>query len=559
MFKKATVLIIIVIFIMGIFIYAETQLYLTQEEKDYIARTDVIKAVTIDGVAPIQYVDSKGEIRGISRRVLEEISDMTGLKFEYKLCNSVEEVYANADDSDIFFGVANHYAPIEMPLSQPFLETKTILYINSALDPNKLDDKIYAAVRGRVNSEEIAEENSVYFDTRKESLDAVERGKADYGYGNAYSVIFYMLKNGYKNIITIPKAKESMEYCIGFLKENDILLSIINKSIDAIDKNKMHALILDETSRIDRKITLSMIIDVYGKKIFVAVFLVMGILLLSVILNIRSNNKLKIQNKRIKMLSQISNEYLYEYFVKSNHLELSEKYIQLFGARRQFNETTNMLKNILLDNDLDGNIPMIKLPLADGRVGTFKSVSLNIHDEKGKVDSIIGKLIDISEDEEEKRKLITKSRTDGLTGLYNAATTKELINEIIKNKNRDRTDVLIVIDCDNLKDINDTYGHLAGDRTLENIGRGLRLVFRQNDIIGRIGGDEFCVYMKNVPSIELVQSKCRQLNKVIQELNKDFYVSVSSGIALLKEKSTYEDLFEKADRALYKVKGKGRL
>ena len=302
-----------------------------------------------------------------------------------------------------------------------------------------------------------------------------------------------------------------------------------------------------------------MIIDVYGKKIFVAVFLVMGILLLSVIFNIRSNNKLKIQNKRLKMLSQISNEYLYEYFVKSNHLELSEKYIQLFGARRQFNETTNMLKNILLDNDLDGNIPMIKLPLADGRVGTFKSVSLNIHDEKGKVDSIIGKLIDISEDEEEKRKLITKSRTDGLTGLYNAATTKELINEIIKNKNRDRTDVLIVIDCDNLKDINDTYGHLAGDRTLENIGRGLRLVFRQNDIIGRIGGDEFCVYMKNVPSIELVQSKCRQLNKVIQELNKDFYVSVSSGIALLKEKSTYEDLFEKADRALYKVKGKGRL
>ena len=61
-----------------------------------------------------------------------------------------------------------------------------------------------------------------------------------------------MLKNGYKNIITIPKAKESMEYCIGF-EENDILLSIINKSIDAIDKNKMHALILDETSRIDKK------------------------------------------------------------------------------------------------------------------------------------------------------------------------------------------------------------------------------------------------------------------------------------------------------------------
>ncbi len=398
----------------------------------------------------------------------------------------------------------------------------------------------------------------IYFDTREESLDAVEKGKADYGYGNAYSVMFYMSRNGYKNIITIPRKKELREYCMGVLGNNEVLLSIINKSIDEIDEDEMQALILDETLHIDRKITFSMIMDVYGKKIFGAIFLTMSILLFGVIFSVRSNKRLRIQNKKNEMLSQVSNEYLYEYFVKSNYLELSKKYTQLFGTQKRLKEASNILKNALLNNNLDGNIPVIKLPLANGEVGTFKSVGLNIHDEKEKLDFIIGKLIDVGEEVKEKEELITKSRLDGLTGLYNAVTTRGFINERIRNTDKNKTDALIIIDCDNLKYINDTYGHLAGDQVLRNISMGLKLTFRQNDIIGRVGGDEFCVYMKNVPSINLVRLKCQQLNILIQEINKDFYVSVSSGMALLKKENTYEELFGKADKALYGNKKKAK-
>lgn len=551
-FKKVILTIIGLFLIMRTAMPVEAEWSLTQEEKAYIARGTVIKAVSLDGIAPIQYTDANGEVRGISKRVLEKISDMTGLIFEYKLYDSLDEAFKS--DSDIFFGIPNNYAPTDMLLSRPYLKSETILYINSSLDSEQLDDKIYAAVKGSALPEGIKEENAIYFDTREESLDAVETRQADYGYGNAYSVAFYTLQNGYKNIVTIPKGKESREYCIGFLDDNEILLSIINKSISAIDENQMQNLILDVTSHIDRKITFSMIMDAYGKKIFIVIFAVMSILLFSVISNVRVNNKLRMQNRRYEVLSHISNEYLYEYFVKLNHLELSEKCIQLFGTHETFNEATSILKDILSNNNIDGQTSMIKLPLANSKMGVFKVINSSIYDNQGILDSIIGKLIDISEEAAEKEKLIIKSQVDGLTGLYNAITTKEFIVERIKNKDKHKIDAFILMDCDKFKDINDTFGHLIGNQILEHIGKSLKLSFRNTDIIGRIGGDEFCVYIKDIPSVDFVQEKCQQTSIIIQKTIEDLYVSVSIGIALVNEEKSYEDLFKKADDALYQAK-----
>lgn len=555
MFKKIILIIVIIFNIIKVPAFAETQLHLTQEERDYIAKAGIIKAVSVDGVAPLHYTNSNGEIKGIAISMLEEIADMTGLVFEYELYNSTTETFESG--ADILFSLPVQYTPSGMMVSKTYLESEAILYINSSLDSNKLEDKRYAALIGGSLPEGIKEENVIYYGTREESLNAVEAGQADYGYGNAYSVAFYMLQNGYKNIVTIPKGREFREYRMGFPKDDEILLSIINKAIDVIDENKMQTLILDVASRIDRKITFSMIMDTYGGLIFGIIFLIISILLFSVISNVRSNKRFKTQNKTNEMLSQISNEYLYKYIIKSDYLELSKKYTQLFGTPEQLKEASNIFKNALLENNLDGNISEIKLPLAYGEIGIFKTIGLNMYDEKGKLDFIVGKMIDISEEVREKRRLVTKSQIDGLTGLYNASTVKKLINESIRIKGKHEIDVLIAIDCDKFKYINDTYGHLTGDLVLKNVSEGLKITFRQDDIIGRIGGDEFCVYMKNIPLIDLVQSKCQQLNRAIQEINRGFHISVSCGIVFLKEESTYEELFAKADKALYEAKSKG--
>jgi hypothetical protein len=72
MLKKTTSIIIIISVVMGTFIYSEAQLHLTQEERNYIAEAGVLRAISVNGAAPIQYTDTKGEIQGISKRVLPE-------------------------------------------------------------------------------------------------------------------------------------------------------------------------------------------------------------------------------------------------------------------------------------------------------------------------------------------------------------------------------------------------------------------------------------------------------------------------------------------------------
>jgi diguanylate cyclase (GGDEF)-like protein len=569
---KKYILILLTLFIINlntISIKASSNLYsndtnkkiliLTDEEKKYIFENPKVKAVSLSGSAPIQFIDANGNVQGISIRVLEEISHMTGLIFECELYDSYDEAIP-INEYDIVFGIPHHYANYlfdDMILSKPFLKSQTILYVNSSLDSNELDDKIYAAVEGSYLPEGIKEENSIYFYTREDSLNAVESGLADYGYGNAYSVAYYTLLNDYKNIVTIPKGKENREYCIGFLKKNDILISIINKSIDSIDNNVMNNLILDVTSHVDRKISLSMIIDTYTKEILIMIFIIISIISYSITFWIKTTSKLKIQNKRYETLSEISNEHIFEYNIKNHELLLSDKSTKLFKTPEDLNNLKKNLKDILDKAISNESYAIMKISLSSGKTSIFKAIFSYVYNGKN-INSIIGKLIDISDEMLEKEKLISKSKTDGLTGLYNALATKEQIERRLKNKNDTYIDALALIDIDNFKSINDNFGHLKGDHALMNIGKNLKTTFRKTDILGRIGGDEFCIYLKDIPSVNFVEDKCRQLCDSIDKTNAEIPVSISIGVAMAKNHTTYEELFKMADSALYEGKNSGK-
>lgn len=528
---------------------------LTQEERDYIEELPSIRAVSIKGGAPLHYVDGDGEIRGIAIQVIEQISNLTGLHFEYELFDSVQE--ALDSDGDILFGVTYDYVPEKMTLSDPYLESEVILFTNSDLASKDLDNKIYAGLRGGKLPKGVTEDKVIYYNNREETLNAVEKGEADYGYGNAYSVAYYILRNNYKNLVTIPIGKGLRKYAIGFPEENPILLSIINKGLAEIDEQQIHTIILDVASHIDRKVTLPIIIGSYGSEIVLIIFCIIAILSWSVVSNIRSNNQLRMQNKRYEILSQISNEYFYEYYLKNNYLELSKKSMELFGDNEP-HTIIKTIKNKLTDKKLESNTSIIELPLPNGVMGVFRMINTNLYDERDRVYSIIGKLIDISEEFAEKKELIHKARTDGLTGLYNTQAARKLIEESMEERAKDSIDAFIILDCDKFKEINDTYGHLKGNMVLEKIAEGLKNTFRQTDIIGRIGGDEFCVYMKNIPSQNFVGEKCQQFTRLLKDTIEEFDIFVSIGVALLKDNTTYDELFKEADYALYQAKARGK-
>jgi hypothetical protein len=166
--KQKLIVIIAFFTTMVLSVPAQAQVHFTKEEQDYIKNSGNIKAVSMDGVAPLQYCDSKGHIKGISINGLDYISDMTGLTFTYHLYNTIEDVKNSG--ADIAFGVIENNQFENVPLSIPYLKTESILYINSSVNPNELDDRRYAAIEGTILPEGIKEENTVYFNTREDCL-----------------------------------------------------------------------------------------------------------------------------------------------------------------------------------------------------------------------------------------------------------------------------------------------------------------------------------------------------------------------------------------------------
>jgi diguanylate cyclase (GGDEF)-like protein len=241
------------------------------------------------------------------------------------------------------------------------------------------------------------------------------------------------------------------------------------------------------------------------------------------------------------------NGYLYEYHIRNERLDLSEKCNSLFGTKEMLDEASRLLKKHLSNIDLGQINTTIKLPVVNGEIKVFKAVNTSILDDMGKPSSIIGKLVDISEEVAEREALVTRSQIDGLTGLYNAFTVKEYITEAINNKDQHSLDAFILLDFDEFKMINDTHGHLVGNDILEQLGKIMKRTFRNSDIIGRMGGDEICAYIKSIPSIKTIREKCEAINTELNEAIEGVNASVSMGVALVREKDTYDNIFKKAD------------
>lgn len=119
-----------------------------------------------------------------------------------------------------------------------------------------------------------------------------------------------------------------------------------------------------------------------------------------------------------------------------------------------------------------------------------------------------------------------------------------------------------MLDLDHFKHINDTYGHSAGDVVLQSFAQILRNAFRVGDAVGRFGGDEFVVLLVDLPDPSTAERKALQVMQETMKIEldgKNIGVSVSIGIALAPHDGmTYDDLFQKADQALYNVKSQGR-
>jgi diguanylate cyclase (GGDEF)-like protein/PAS domain S-box-containing protein len=293
----------------------------------------------------------------------------------------------------------------------------------------------------------------------------------------------------------------------------------------------------------------------------------------------RMQELILLEGERYRIATELSKDVLFEYHIQTDVMILSEKFRELFGHNsliQNFCNDSNLRRSNIHPDDWGIYLELCG-ELSEGksiieaefrikdRLGEFIWCQLKgktIYDDDKVPVRVIGKLVNIDTQKRELEALEYKATRDPLTGVYNKEITIKKIDKFIAG-NKNSMHMLMFIDFDDFKHINDTYGHLQGDKVLTYaIGR-IKEIFSEGEIIGRIGGDEFVVFVGNMINVEDVLAKA---NKLTEALNTtyafDHYnipISGSIGVAIYPEAGLhYEQLINRADKALYRVKEQGK-
>lgn len=163
---------------------------------------------------------------------------------------------------------------------------------------------------------------------------------------------------------------------------------------------------------------------------------------------------------------------------------------------------------------------------------------------------------------EDNQQMAKKADTDLLTGLYNKIATERKIKEYLE-ENPGEQGLIFVLDIDNFKKINDTMGHAFGDEVLRELGAQIKAEFRASDIIGRTGGDEFIIFLRNMKDETIIRNEANKVERFFKNFKAGEYVKYSAtasiGAAVYpRDAQNFESLYKAADQALYVAKKRGK-
>lgn len=194
----------------------------------------------------------------------------------------------------------------------------------------------------------------------------------------------------------------------------------------------------------------------------------------------------------------------------------------------------------------------------DGYPRRYKAFLKSIRDSDGNIFEIIGKIEDVDDEMARLESIQARAMYDSLcVNIYNKATTEELIKAELE---RSTGGALLMIDVDDFKSINDSLGHMFGDEFLKKFASTVKGTFRDTDIVGRYGGDEFFVFMPHATAA-LAEKKGEQILRRVIEIEVPMPGGVKSSVgvaAVTPDNRSYRQLLKQADSALYRAKNNGK-
>lgn len=291
----------------------------------------------------------------------------------------------------------------------------------------------------------------------------------------------------------------------------------------------------------------------------------------------RQRAKLAAEKLRYDTLSEFKDTLIFEYDCRTDSMEFTSNALETLdlkgtrlervtdgsgcfpvfhpddigNVRRALRGTVNMIPD-QIEHD------RIRMKKRDGEYSWYRGQYKAVFSPEGKAIRLIGTLTDISAQIDREQELRHQAQQDPLTDVYNRAGVK-LINARLEQISRG---ILFMLDLDDFKFINDTYGHAAGDKVLVAMGQILKDIFRTDDIVARVGGDEFVAFLSGSDNASMAQEKAQELLDRVRELKLegiDTQISVSIGIASAPTYGrTFESLSASADEAMYEIKNGGK-
>lgn len=206
----------------------------------------------------------------------------------------------------------------------------------------------------------------------------------------------------------------------------------------------------------------------------------------------------------------------------------------------------------------------VKAP--DGTTRYYTSEVSPLKDGDGQTIGIFGTMLDVTSEyltKRERDELARVAEQDPMTGLLNHDAGFTHMREFLKGEGVPGMHALFMMDIDDFKCVNDTMGHQQGDKVIRNFADTLQHSFRQDDIVCRVGGDEFMALMKNVKTRDAIVRKARELLQVLQRTYRTdggvLELTSSIGIAVYNGDGTpLHDLYHEADTQLYEAKEAGK-
>ena len=586
--------------------------FYSREEMEFVRDSGTLRVAYIADRKPLSFTNDAGEFDGISRELFDKIAELSGLKFEYVALpeGNITYEFLQEQKIDLVTGVENNDLNKNangILLSTPYISARKMIvsqkdFVYDRSANYKIAIPAGSKIPGRFLSMLYPNMEIVECKNNEACYEALAKREVDMLLQNQYVAAGVLSKPRYNNFVIAPMEGLADELCFSTIvsinggngmSETDsvCLITIINKTISQLEEQDVENIIVRETLQNQYELDLLDLVYGYGwlitSMVIAFIFMILFFISLAGFRRIRKGQKAKearlkdLQQKRYKTIIDCSDDLIYEINLDGDFNISSEKIKEKFGweiPQKLDTKTLDFAKvmRILHVHPEDEKVFQqatltkgerasyectVRLEKGDGSYIWCKVFCALLTDDNKNVVSFLGKIKDVDEETRERKVLEENLKSDPLTGLLNKPTFKFEIKKYLENNSAQGVG-FVFMDMDHFKEINDKLGHRTGDAVIKETAKKIQLLFANFDLVSRFGGDEFCIFVRDIPRTTFED----RLKFAVEKMQADYpydegviHLSASIGASYCKrDKVEYRELLETADKALYKVKNRGK-